>query len=70
MRFRLVHCPAAFATLVLPTLGKFITIFPLTLTHKEIQFKVKRKILFYFTVAKLISFLDNSKSFLRKVFKK
>ena len=76
MRYRFVHCPATFTTLVLPTLGILIAIFPLTHLSdlKKIQFTSKHKNLFFFsfcfTDAKLISFLDNSKSFLRKIFKK
>ena len=74
MRYRFVHCPAAFTTFVLPTLGILITIFPLTHLSdlKKIQFTTKHKNLFSFcfTDAKLISFLNNSKSFFRKIFKK
>ena len=79
MRYRFVHCPATFTTLVLPTLGILITIFPFT--HIQMYLQIKRKfnsqpntkIFFFsfcFTDAKLISFLNNSKSFLRKIFKK
>ena len=40
MRCRLVHCPATFAALVLPILGKFVVVFPFS--HTEMHFSISQ----------------------------
>ena len=40
MRCRLVHCPATFAALVLPMLGKFVEVF--SITHTQTHFSISQ----------------------------
>lgn len=46
MRSWLVHCPATFATLVLPMLGKFIVIFPLSHISCSIEHRIASSAVF------------------------